>query len=134
MKPEVDPDTGETIYPPFNRPSGQHDAYNTGMRMTWTDGEVYEAKRDGVVHSPDEYADDWKLIEPESESEPDEDDEPDDDESESGEPATEAWEANVDYSNGDALTYEGELYFVIQDHTSQAHWPPNEVASLYERQ
>ena len=34
---------------------------------------------------------------------------------------------------GDLLEYEGETYRVIQDHTTAAHWPPNAVASLYQR-
>ena len=34
---------------------------------------------------------------------------------------------------GDLLEYEGETYRVVQDHTTAAHWPPNAVASLYQR-
>jgi hypothetical protein len=43
-----------------------------------------------------------------------------------------AYEVGRDYKKGDLLTYEGEVYRVAQDHTSQAQWVPgNGTESLY---
>ena len=41
------------------------------------------------------------------------------------------WEPNTDYSSGDKLVYEGLAYEVIQAHTSQSGWLPNELPALY---
>ncbi len=37
------------------------------------------------------------------------------------------------YHIGDRIRYEGILYKVLQDHTSQADWPPPDAPSLYAR-
>jgi hypothetical protein len=43
-----------------------------------------------------------------------------------------AFEVGKDYKHGDLLTYEGEVYRVAQDHTSQAQWVPGSgTESLY---
>ena len=41
------------------------------------------------------------------------------------------WEPNTAYSRGDKLVYEGSVYEVIQAHTSQSDWLPNELPALY---
>ena len=41
------------------------------------------------------------------------------------------WEPNTAYSRGDKLVYEGLAYEVIQAHTSQSDWLPNELPALY---
>lgn len=41
------------------------------------------------------------------------------------------WEPNTAYSRGDKLIYEGLAYEVIQAHTSQPDWLPNELPALY---
>lgn len=41
------------------------------------------------------------------------------------------WEPNTAYSGGDKLVYEGLAYEVIQAHTSQSDWLPNELPALY---
>lgn len=46
----------------FRQPTGAHDAYNTGDQVLWTDGEVYEAVRDGVTNSPGAYPPDWEQV------------------------------------------------------------------------
>lgn len=48
--------------PAYEAPTGAHDAYQQGERITY-DGTVYEAVRDGVVHSPSEYPPDWREVE-----------------------------------------------------------------------
>ena len=41
------------------------------------------------------------------------------------------WEPHTAYSRGDKLVYEGLAYEVIQAHTSQSDWLPNELPALY---
>ena len=210
LEPETDPETGETIYPPFNRPSGAHDAYRKGWRITGEDGNVYAANRDGVDWPPEIAPQDWDLVESEPDPEPgppeepepepeepvdpegpepgdgegDEDEEPepepdpesgppgagepepegptdpegpvdpeepgDGDEDEESEPPEEEepepepepgtldnpfiWAAGDEYEIDHYIIYNGTVYRVLQAHTSAAHWPPDAVASLYERQ
>lgn len=40
------------------------------------------------------------------------------------------WEASLDLEAGDRLYYEGSVYEVVQNHTSQAHQPPNAEGML----
>ena len=59
---------GETVepepsdVPEFVQPTGAHDAYNTGDRVTYN-GHVYESTMDGNAYSPDAYPQGWKLVE-----------------------------------------------------------------------
>lgn len=46
----------------FVQPTGAHDAYNTGDRVTYN-GNVYESTMDGNVYSPDAYPQGWHLVE-----------------------------------------------------------------------
>lgn len=41
------------------------------------------------------------------------------------------WEVGVAYEVDDIVSYQNKLYKVIQAHTSQADWPPDQVASLF---
>lgn len=43
------------------------------------------------------------------------------------------WEAGRKCLTGERLRYHGELYRVLQDHTSQADWTPDAAPSLYVR-
>lgn len=139
-------ENGEEIPAPFNTPSGAHDAYQASERITWTDGDIYAATRDGVVHSPAEAPGDWLLIEPEPELvdtdpgpfDPDTDqpdpgtDEPEPEDGEPETPALTEWAPGDTYTAGDQLTYQGTAYTVVQGHTAQAHWTPDQVGSLYQ--
>lgn len=45
-----------------------------------------------------------------------------------------AWDSNgVQYEAGKKVRYNGELYTVLQDHTSQDNWTPELAASLFAR-
>lgn len=55
-EPEPVPDAPEYV-----QPTGAHDAYNTGDRVTFQ-GRVYEAVRDAVVWSPLAYPQAWKEV------------------------------------------------------------------------
>lgn len=56
-------------YPEYIQPTGAHDAYNTGDRMTYTDGRRYVCRMDGCVWDPDTYPDAWELVEEETDPE-----------------------------------------------------------------
>ena len=49
-------------YPEYVQPSGAHDAYNTGDKMTYTDGKRYICQMDGCVWNPDTYPQAWKEV------------------------------------------------------------------------
>lgn len=49
-------------YPPYKQPTGAHDAYNTGAKITFK-GEKYTCLIDGCVWSPEEYPQGWKKEE-----------------------------------------------------------------------
>lgn len=42
-----------------------------------------------------------------------------------------AWAVGVAYSVGERVQYDGKLYKVVQDHTSQADWTPPTVPALF---
>lgn len=42
-----------------------------------------------------------------------------------------AWKVGQSYTTGQRVRYDGVLYSVLQPHTSQDNWRPNETASLY---
>lgn len=49
-------------YPEWVRPTGSHDAYNIGDKITF-EGKHYESTIDANVYSPIEYPQGWKEIE-----------------------------------------------------------------------
>ena len=42
-----------------------------------------------------------------------------------------AWKTGKSYKQGDRVLYEGVLYKVLNDHTSQSDWTPSTVPSLF---
>lgn len=108
---------------PYRQPTGAHDAYRLGERITWTDGRVYAATRNGVAHSPTESPRDWELVA--AETGPDPEPEPEPDPEPTPEPAHPAWAPGVAYTRGQHVTHNGVTYRIGQAHTSQAHFPPS---------
>lgn len=51
----------ESGYPVWSKPTGSHDAYNTGDIVVYN-GVKYESLIDGNVYSPDEYPQGWELV------------------------------------------------------------------------
>lgn len=49
-------------YPLYKQPTGAHDAYNTGDKITYNN-KKYVCKMDGCVWSPDTYPQGWELVE-----------------------------------------------------------------------
>lgn len=48
-------------YPDYVQPTGAHDAYNTGDKVTWK-GKRYTCKMDGCVWDPDAYPAGWEYV------------------------------------------------------------------------
>lgn len=55
------PDEPTDEYPPYVQPTGAHDAYNTGDKITYN-GKKYECLMNGCVWSPDDYPQGWKEV------------------------------------------------------------------------
>ena len=51
----------EEEYPEYVQPSGAHDAYNTGDKITF-EGKKYTCKMDGCVWSPKDYPQAWEEV------------------------------------------------------------------------
>ena len=51
----------EEEYPEYVQPTGAHDAYNTGAKITWN-GKLYICQMDGCVWNPDNYPIGWKEV------------------------------------------------------------------------
>ena len=58
--PETEPEEPIT-YPEWAQPTGAHNAYNTGDRVTYN-GKVYESTMDGNTWSPDAYPQGWEEV------------------------------------------------------------------------
>lgn len=58
-EPEEPIETDE--YPEYKQPTGAHDCYNTGMKMTFN-GEKYICKIDGCVWDPTTYPAAWEKV------------------------------------------------------------------------
>lgn len=58
--PEPAPEPEE--WPEYVQPTGAHDAYQTGDKVTWN-GKHYISKMDGNVWNPDAYPAGWELAE-----------------------------------------------------------------------
>ena len=60
-EPEPEPQPEVPTAPEFQQPTGGHDAYKKGDRVTYN-GKVYESKIDANVYSPDAYPQGWEEI------------------------------------------------------------------------
>ena len=121
----AEPETGDSGYKLWSGLGVKYEAGDTHEH----DGQVWEALQahtsqpdwaPGVAHSL------WKLVSAENGE--------DEDEPVDGEPAElPEWDGNAhNYTTGDTFTYQGTPYRVRQDHTSQAHYTPDQVPALYE--
>ena len=57
----IDPPVEEE-YPEYKQPTGAHDAYNVGDKITF-EGKKYECLINGCVWNPHDYPQGWKLVE-----------------------------------------------------------------------
>ena len=121
----VEPGSG--VVPEYIAPTGAHDAYMVGDRVTFQ-GRVYESVIDSNVYSPVEYAQGWVEIDPNApveepevpgESEPEPDPEPEvpvdpEPEPEPEEPVVPEWVQPTGghdaYGLGDQVLFEGQVW------------------------
>lgn len=137
LTPERD-ESGTEIPSAFVRPTGAHDAYLTGELITWEDGHVYAAARDGVVHTPEEHPDSWARVggDPEEPGEGDGDEEPPDDPDEDGDEPPQEFPEFVQptglhdaYAAGDVVAFEGQVF---QSKISGNVWSPTDHRAGWE--
>lgn len=62
----TEPTEPEEEYPEYKQPTGAHDAYKTGDKITYN-GKKYICKMDGCVWNPDTYPAGWEEVAEESE-------------------------------------------------------------------
>lgn len=60
-EPDTEQSADEPTAPEFKQPTGAHDAYKKGDRVTYN-GQVYESTIDNNAYSPDAYPQGWKKI------------------------------------------------------------------------
>lgn len=102
----------------WRQPTGAHDAVPAGGKRVF-EGRLWE-NTSGVAlaHSPSAYPAGWTDRGAATPTVPDPGAQP-------------AWAVGVAYKIDDTVAYGGKVYRVVQAHTSAAHWPPDQVASLY---
>lgn len=61
-EPTEEPTEPVEEYPEYVQPTGAHDAYHVGDKITYND-KHYECIFDGCVWNPDEYPQGWKEVE-----------------------------------------------------------------------
>ena len=57
----IEPEPEE--WPTYIQPTGAHNAYNTGAKITFTDGKRYICQMDNCVWDPLTYPSAWELVE-----------------------------------------------------------------------
>lgn len=107
-----------TKVPEYVQPLGAHDAYPLGFYVT-QEGTTYKSKRSGNVWEPKLHLDLWERVDAADVPTP------------APTPTPPAWELNKVYATGDTFLYNGQVYRVVQPHTSAAHWTPGTVPALY---
>jgi len=112
--------------PPYRQPGSAADAYWMGEAITWTDGKVYVATRNGVAHSPAESQADWRKMPEPVDDTPDVPDQPE------NPPTGSPWATWMTYYKDDYVTYDGKTYRVRQMHASQPGWEPPNAPALFE--
>ena len=60
----VAPEEPTEEYPEYVQPTGAHDSYKVGDKITYN-GKKYECQKDNCVWNPDDYPQGWKLVETE---------------------------------------------------------------------
>lgn len=106
---------GRTTGGEWTQPTGAHDAYPVGSLVTH-EGELYISDIPNNVWAPGVHG--WSISE-DDEVVPEE------------QPDAHNWAIDTEYLVGDLVNYEGLVYRVIQQHTSQAGWLPSAVPALY---
>lgn len=106
-------DVGRTSGSEWVQPTGAHDCYPLGAKVTYG-GKEYESLIPANVWVPTLDARWWKDL--------------------TTVPTPGAWSGSaVSYKVNDEVTYSGNSYKCLQAHTSQAGWTPTAVPALWQR-
>lgn len=113
-----EPCAPDGVIPEWQQPSGAHDAYQIGDRVTHN-GQVWESLVNGNTWEPGSPGAEslWLLVDDDGGEEPTEPD---------------AWQPGVTYAVDDIVTYDGATYRCLQSHTSQVGWHPVAVPALWQ--
>ena len=103
------------------QPSGEHDAYREGERVTF-EGEVWESTIDGNVWSPTDNPEGWKRVDEPEVEEPVEDEPVPDFVQPTG--------AHDAYNTGDRVVFEGAVYESLLDGNT---WSPTDNPAGWEK-
>lgn len=109
-----------SAWPAWVQPTGAHDAYTLG-RIVAHGGRLWRSEHAANVWEPGSHSAEglWVAATPDEAPAP----EP--------APSAPAWTAGTKYNPGDLVAYDGQVYRVVQEHTSQADWRPDGVPALY---
>ena len=104
-------------WPAWVQPQGAHDAYPAGY-IVQHEGRLWRSAHPANSWAPGT-GDLWVEVTPDQAPAP--------------EPAPSApeWTPGTKYNPGDLVAYDGQVYRVVQEHTSQADWRPDGVPALY---
>ena len=111
--------------PAYVQPTGAHDAYAEGDRVTY-DGAVWRSLIDANVWAPDELVHSWFREGSVAEGE-----EPAPEEPAPETPGATLWAPGLALGVGDRVEHNGVVYVVRQAHTSQAGWEPTNLPALF---
>ena len=113
--------------PAYVQPTGAHDAYNKGDRVTYN-GAAWRSLIDANVWSPDELMHSWfregLIAEGEEPT-------PEDPTPEPEAPGAPLWAPGLPLEAGDRVEHSGVVYVVRQSHTTQAGWEPAHLPALF---
>lgn len=110
-----------SAWPAWVQPTGAHDAYTLG-RIVAHGGRLWRSEHAANVWEPgaagaemtwEDVTGDTGDLEPEPA------------------PSAPEWKPGTKYNPGDLVAYDGQVYRVVQEHTSQADWRPDGVPALY---
>ena len=117
--------TAEDAAPPaYVQPTGAHDAYAEGDRVSF-EGGVWRSLLDENVWSPDELMRAWFREGSLAEGVETSPEEP------APSPGTSPWTPGIALGVGDRVEHNGVVYVVRQAHTSQAGWEPTNLPALF---
>lgn len=119
--------------PEWQDPGTDHSRmYHEGDVVSY-DGKLVRSTHQGLNHwEPGTLAFDgriWEVIGDATETQP----EATEDKETTEQPTALEWKPNIAVKPGERYTFQGDIYEVIQAHTSASHWPPNAVPALYKK-
>ena len=123
--PAATPETPADEVPAWTSPGTDHLAMYLLGDVVAHSGRIWESRHPGLNHwEPGSTGVDWRIwLDITSAEEPGEPADPD---------APAAWDPQGHaYETGDLVTYQGVVYEVVQEHTSQPGWTPDTLPSLY---